>query len=239
MRDPYFFLSVGVLENLLNITDGQKLAEVETDMVFLKLIDTNSMPVPAAYDVEYLQSLHRYLFEDIYPWAGEFRTINFIKEERILDGASVDYSDHTMIGKDLTRAITKLNQTEWQELQPSQQVHALVLSFAALWRVHPFREGNTRTITTFMLQFAADKGMPVDRALLAKYNAYVRDALVIASLGEYAQYEYLEKILREAMGIAEQNAPLDPTAEATAEKYQKIKGYDVRDYHYKSFEPKE
>jgi hypothetical protein len=70
---------------------------------------------------------------------------------------------------------------------------------ASLWKVHPFREGNTRTVITFATQFAEAHGFRMDKTLLKDSADYVRDALVKASDGQYAEYEYLIKIFEDAI----------------------------------------
>ena len=71
--------------------------------------------------------------------------------------------------------------------------------FPVLWKVHPFREGNTRTTVMIMTFFAEHYGYYFDQNLMAASAGYVRNAFVLASLGEYAEYEHLSKILNDAI----------------------------------------
>ena len=57
------------------------------------------------YGVSHLAEMHKYIFQDIYGWAGKFRTINMEKEEPALGGLSIEYSDSTRIADDLFRAL--------------------------------------------------------------------------------------------------------------------------------------
>lgn len=75
---------------------------------------------------------------------------------------------------------------------------------AELWKVHPFREGNTRTIITFCCHYAEKEGFPIDTDLLKDNSDYVRNALVAASavfhdLGDKSNPEYLVRIIKDAM----------------------------------------
>ena len=77
---------------------------------------------------------------------------------------------------------------------------------ANLWKVHPFREGNTRTITTFSCYYAEIKGFPLDTDLIKDNSDYVRNALVAASakfhdLGDKSNLDYLIKIIKDAIEI--------------------------------------
>ena len=187
-----------------------------------------------SFDTAGLKALHHYLFEDIYDWAGNFRTINIFKIERVIPGKSVEYGDHTQLQRLLDAAFFDLDETRWDELSKEARAKVFSRMFARIWQIHPFREGNTRTVTTFMLGYANRHGIAIDGSLLSKYNAYVRESLVMASIGEYSEYEHLEKIILDAMGDAD-GSETDATEEAT-EQYAKINEYEVKDYYYRQFE---
>ncbi len=75
---------------------------------------------------------------------------------------------------------------------------------AAVWKVHGFREGNTRLTVTFCCQFIEAQGIPVDRSIFEKHSTYVRTALVaycavFHDLGDLSKKEYLERIIRDAL----------------------------------------
>ena len=65
--------------------------------------------------------------------------------------------------------------------------------------MHPYRDGNTRTIVTYAFRFAEEHGFRMDRNLLLDNFTYVRKALVKASDGEYSEYEYLYKIIKDSI----------------------------------------
>ena len=76
--------------------------------------------------------------------------------------------------------------------------------FRSLWKVHPFREGNTRTTITFFCQYADAIGLKINRELFEKNSRYVRMALVaynayFADGSNFSKREYLEKIVYDAM----------------------------------------
>lgn len=75
---------------------------------------------------------------------------------------------------------------------------------AALWKIHPYREGNIRTIVTFCSQFIESRGLFIDSELFKDNAQYMRTALVAASavftdLGDKRKPEYLEHIVLEAL----------------------------------------
>ena len=69
---------------------------------------------------------------------------------------------------------------------------------AKLWLIHPFREGNTRTVLRFAGLFAASKGFSLNSKLLRDRAAYVRDALVLYNVNEAPEKDYFIKIIEEA-----------------------------------------
>ena len=74
---------------------------------------------------------------------------------------------------------------------------------AALWKVHPFREGNTRTTLTFVCQFAESRGIFLNRSLFEQNAVYMRNALVAAAAifpeGDFRKPEYLFNIVKDSL----------------------------------------
>ena len=164
------------------------------------------------FGIDYLKNIHKYILDDIYDWAGEFRTVPMEKPERVLDGQSVEYAYPTEILEKTKHALHKLNAINWNAQQLDDkamnfskliaelwQVHPFSKLIAELWQVHPFRDGNTRTITTFAFRFADERGFGMQRSLLLDHFTYVRDSLVMASLGEYSEYNYLYRIVKDGI----------------------------------------
>lgn len=63
--------------------------------------DVRPQRVNATFDIEHLISIHKYLFGDLYEWAGEFRDENLYKSERVLSGGSAEYADYQEIERKL------------------------------------------------------------------------------------------------------------------------------------------
>lgn len=62
------------LINKWGITDENKLKEFEGAVTFAKASELELNPISDTFDVEHYKLIHKYLFEDIYDWAGEYRT---------------------------------------------------------------------------------------------------------------------------------------------------------------------
>lgn len=198
MGDPYLYDDVPVLKNKLEIKDSQilDLIEAEQSAANMMLLYEEGFH---DFSPKGLQRIHRQLFGDIYEWAGQFRVINIQKAERVLAGRSVWYANVDDILPDLKTAFGVLHRTKWETLCRKDFVRQLTRVFPSLWRVHPFREGNTRTVVMLMTVFVEHYGYYMDAALLAASAGYVRDSFVMASIDQYSEYEHLERILMDAV----------------------------------------
>jgi cell filamentation protein len=212
MRDEYLYEDVHVLKNKLGIKNNPDLDQAESDITYVKLLDIDTA-ITGTFDYQRLKAIHKYIFEDIYEWAGEERTIPIVKGERVLGGDSIKYSQPNDIEKDMESAIGRINKSKWESLDFKKAGILFSKLTAKLWQVHPFREGNTRTVVTFMTQFAETKGFPIDKELLRVKSGYVRDALVMASDGKYADYSYLTRVVTDSMlsakGLLEEQENLE------------------------------
>lgn len=207
MLDPYVYPDTDILKNILNIQDRQILDDAEADYVSLRLRELAETPLEGNYDVGHLAKMHNYIFQDIYEWAGAMRTINIEKEEPALGGLSIEYSDKAKIKGDLSKALKKMTSRPWIDLSLDDRVKCFSEDLAAVWKVHGFREGNTRLAITFYCQYIEAQGISIDRTIFEKHSIYVRTALVAYSaifhdLGDLSKKEYLERIIRDSLESA-------------------------------------
>jgi len=199
MRDPYHYEDAPVLKNLLGIKNADELERAEADITYLRFYDIDGIIQLPTFDFDRLLAIHKYIFGDIYEWAGAIRTIPMVKGERVLGGDTIRYSQPDDINRDCSIIIKKLSSTDWSSLGIHETAECFASNIAELWQVHPFREGNTRAIVTFATQFAEAHGFRMDKTLLKVSAAYVRDALVKATDGQYSENEYLVKIFEDAI----------------------------------------
>ena len=199
MKDYYLYDDIPVLRNLLNIKDEKLLEEAESNITYVKLLDIDDKICTDVFDYQHIKDIHAYIFGDLYEWAGKERGINIVKGERVLGGDTVRYADTNSIETEMEAALKELNQVNWEVLDISETVELFSKLIARVWQIHPFREGNTRTIITFATQFAEKHGFRMNKALLKDNSEYVRDALVKASDGMYSEYEYLIRIIKDAI----------------------------------------
>jgi len=225
MRDPYLYDDVDVLRNLGGIRDAEELRRAEGDATrhTIAMVYAHRF---TKFNTETLCEIHRIIFDRLFDWAGEFRTIPVIKREEVLGGDTVRYAHPDQIKKELDEASKEISKLKKNE--PKQDLlFKLVRITAKIWQIHPFREGNTRTIISFVALLAAHLRVEFDYTLLQKHAAYVRNALVWASQGIYSKPEYLERIFYDAAGVDVDAGSTDATA---PKDYTHIEGYYVADY---------
>ncbi|MBD5521951.1 MAG: hypothetical protein HDR03_12160 [Lachnospiraceae bacterium] len=204
MQDIYLYEDCSVLKNLLDIKDKTLLDDAEADYVTYRLKEIAINPLPGEYDYEHLLKVHKYIFQDIYEWAGQPRLLNIYKEEPVLGGISIDYSDMTAISKDTEDVLTEMRKKSWNNMIVHEAAIQFADSLAKLWRIHPFREGNTRTIVTFCCQYADEIGLNPNRELFENNAQYVRTALVAYNavfddMGDLSKKEYLINFVEDSI----------------------------------------
>ena len=206
-----------VLINKYNIRDKELLEKFEIQKVFVKLLGLNVKPTRIAYtfDMEHLVNIHKYLFGDIYEWAGTCRKEKLYKRESVLSGGSAEYADYHEIETRLEKLLEQYANIDWAKTVKKGDVISEFL--LALWSIHPFREGNTRTCITFLWHYLKGKGVDFQVALLRNNPMYVRDSLVMAN---YDQKEYLRRIISDALQGEAQESVDSMNEEQAGEQYK-------------------
>lgn len=204
MRDPYLFEDNDVLKNKLGIINQELLEQAEADYVVFRMKEIALNPLPGDYHTEHFFRMHEYIFQDLYEWAGKPRTISIYKEEDVLGGMSVEYSDPFDIVTDVHHVLQDMRKKAWKSMNKKTLAEEICDSLAKLWKIHPFREGNTRTTITFCCQYLDEIGILINRQLFEENARYVRTALVaynayFADGNNYSKKEYLEKIVFDSL----------------------------------------
>lgn len=71
------------LINKFNIRDSSQLSEIEARITFARASELEQHPISGAFDFEHYKAIHRFLFEDIYSWAGQIRTVDMTKKRNV------------------------------------------------------------------------------------------------------------------------------------------------------------
>lgn len=154
-EDPYVDPATGVLRNRLGITDAEELARVESDLTAVQMVELERGHLPGRYDLAHLQEFHRFLFGDLYEWAGELRTVAIAKDDLFcLPQFIPSYAQDVF---------ANLARTDFLRGRSREKfINGVAEFLAEINAVHPFREGNGRTQRAFFGQLARDAGHPID-----------------------------------------------------------------------------
>ena len=137
-----------------------------------------------AFAPDMLNAIHRQLFQDLEKAAylpGQFKTERLVKQEDILNGDSVLYADPGMIQLSLDYLFREEVRAAYPTSLEPADVARLARFIALIWQVHPFVEGNTRTVAVFSELYLASLGFSVTNEPFEQHARYFRDALVRAN----------------------------------------------------------
>ena len=151
--------------------------ELECDFVSLRIVELLEQD-NFELSVGYLKYIHKYLFQDVYEFAGEFRKIDFSKHEKILNNDSVAYGDSKTLNKSLEYDISLEKEKNYKDMSIVEVIKNITDFTSSIWQVHPFREGNTRTTAVFVEKYLISLGYNVDNSLFKDKSIYFRNALV-------------------------------------------------------------
>lgn len=158
VSDPYCYPGTTVLRNIPGIQSQAALDEFEAAITAQR--SDEPLP-PGRLSVRHYCAIHHHLFQDVYPWAGKFRTVRIAK-----DGSAFCYPEN--IAPEMTRLFTSLRQKQFLKNLPWDGFAKEAAAFlSTLNAIHPFREGNGRTQTSFLALLAARAGHPLDLQRLA------------------------------------------------------------------------
>ncbi len=152
--DSYFYDGENVLKNKLDIHDNNKLKKKEYEIVAKKNVLLYLSQYNGEFDIDYLKYIHRFLFEDIYYFAGNFRDVNIGKDDR---ASFTDYNKIEINLKDIINDLdSKLINCSYSKFLYAE---ALANMYYLLLEIHPFREGNGRTIREFLREYVKEKNI--------------------------------------------------------------------------------
>ncbi|MBR3663027.1 MAG: Fic family protein [Desulfovibrio sp.] len=133
--------------------------------------------------IDFLKSIHKKLFKDIYDSAGEIRSYNINKEEPVLNNRTVEYADFRKI-----KSLLKFDfntEIENKNIFEKNVVRKICSFTKNIWSTHPFSEGNTRTVAVFIIKYIKSLGIDFDTSCFAEHSRYFRNALVRTSFSDY------------------------------------------------------
>lgn len=152
-EDPYCYPGTTVLRNRAGLRDQAALDVFEHEAVLQRASEPMAV---RSLGVRQYRAVHRHLFGDVYPWAGQFRTVRIAK-----GGNPFCYPEH--IAAAIDRLFAGLRRQRWlRRLSADDFARHAAHFLAELNAIHPFREGNGRTRLVFLALLAERAGHPLD-----------------------------------------------------------------------------
>lgn len=150
----YCYPDSDVLINKLGIKDEELLNKYERRLVAIRQTELIQKPIKGNLDFIHLKKIHKYLFQDLYYWAGDIRNCNIAKQDLFCLAQHIDTYANSIF-TDLKEKQYFFNQSE------DKLINSLVSFFGDINALHPFREGNGRSQREFINILARINGVNI------------------------------------------------------------------------------
>jgi len=190
IQSVYCYQETNVYINNFNIQSEERLKDIESDLTQNRLLELAKTPIKGKLDKSYLIRLHRYIFQDIYPFAGEIRVEDIWKQ-------STFFCRSQFIINELDRIFEQLKNEKFLKTYGDDEfVSRLTYYMSEINIIHPFREGNGRVIREFIRVLA----LKTDR--LVNWHLVDSDKLLCGIIDAVDfKYQVLESCLRQVLGM--------------------------------------
>ena len=176
--NAYCYPNSFVLRNKLDIQDGTVLSAFEREITSTRIQQATEFPIKGKFDLKHLCAIHRFIFFDVYEWAGELRTVNIAKGNQFCNYIHLEtYADGIF---------TKLK-AEKSPIVPEQLAYYL----SEINVLHPFREGNGRVQRVFIEYWAQAAGWHIDFSGVSDQEMIEASALSFAK-----EYDMINAMFR-------------------------------------------
>ncbi len=134
----------GVLRNTKDLTDAARLEAFIARQSYMRIAELERSPLSGNFDIQHLRRIHQYIFQDVFPWAGQFREV---------------FPPPIYIIPSLETIFTNIRtENHLKHLGPDTFALRAAHYLSEINAVHPFREGNGRTQREFIRTLALTAG---------------------------------------------------------------------------------
>lgn len=180
----YCYPDSNVLINKLNIRDNKLLKTAEEEITLIKQMELLKNPIKGNFTKAHLMNIHKFIFEDIYPFAGK------IRREQISKADTLFYPPN-LIDRELDKVFATIKEKNMLEETDREKVFDnLAYVMAELNIIHPFREGNGRSIREFIRIMAKRMGYDIN------WGNVDKDEILEASILSVDNYRVLVDIIK-------------------------------------------
>jgi len=225
MADLFANPADGLLYNNVRATSEVQLDRLEADLSIKRLMLVRAQvglatprppvepivgpaypipPTPLRFDEPYLRAMHRCLFQDIYPWAGETRQDRAFQGYKPATNVQADhlmtYANHRRVSADVEALAAQLTaENNLKGLNKPQFVERAAYYLDHFNHVHPFREGNGRTMQAVLMQLGHQAGYRISFEKVYKDFNLARDTGVVGvSVNQHENQTRLRYLLEAA-----------------------------------------
>ena len=143
----------GVLRNTKGLTDPSKLEAFIARQSYMRVAELERSPLSGNFDIQHLRRIHQYIFQDVFPWAGQFREVTTARTN------SFSFPPPIYILPSLETIFTNIRtENQLKHLDPDTFALRAAHYLSEINAVHPFREGNGRTQREFLRTLALTVG---------------------------------------------------------------------------------
>ena len=156
--DSYFYPGTDVLKNIPGLRNEQALRAFDYEQSAARIAELREAPAMGKFDLQQLQEIHRYVFQDVYEWAGQLRTVDIAK-------VNSQFGRPEFIAGEAGRMTQRLAKENYlRGLDKAAFVDRFAEHYGDWNALHPFREGNGRATREFMAQLARQAGYDLDNS---------------------------------------------------------------------------
>ncbi len=172
--NAYCYPDSNVLRNKLDIRDGAVLNAFEREITSTRIQQVSEFPVKGKFDLKHLCAIHRFIFSDVYDWAGELRTVNIAKGNQ--------FCNYLHLETYANGIFAKLKDEKYlRNVSPETIPERLAYYLSEINVLHPFREGNGRTQRVFIEYLAQASGWHLDFSDVSDHEMIEASALAFAT----------------------------------------------------------
>ena len=166
--DPYLYPGTDVLRNIPGIRNTEALIEFETLNSGVRMYELSLQPMAGNFDAAHLKAIHKYIFQDVYPWAGRFRT-TLLGKAQFAGEPVTHFTPPHLLEHDAQRILDGLHRASLLKgLSRSEFARKAAHVLVELNNLHPYREGNGRTQRIFVEALARHAGHAVHFDVVSK-----------------------------------------------------------------------
>lgn len=201
--DPYFYPGTYVLRNKENIHDPDELAEFERRAAGRR---AETLPRDLPITADGYREIHRYIFQEVYDWAGQDRTTDLYK------GGS-HFSRAEVVGPQMEKRFAAINaEDNLRGLTADQFAARAAEHICELNVIHPFRDGNGRTMRSFLDVLAEQAGHEIDMTRIDQ------SAWEVASIESFFTQDYrpMRNVIAGALVEREDEHQVEPEHEQSS-----------------------